>query len=200
MLPTARCPTCTWLGTEPCRFLTASSSTSHPIQSQASSGQSMESSLSSLAEQVFNIAELCEAILLHVKVADLLRCRRVSRTFYNTCSRSKLLRQKLFLEPDLESERTICPLIPAFFRHQKSGYRASTIAFRVDMVDLWKNAEAEVAPLWRDMYISQPPTTTCVIPIENHTLTMYPRRSYPGGGCMQLTDRLKCADILACDV
>lgn len=147
----------------------------------------MEPLPSASAEHALNIVELCEAILLHVEVADLLRCRRVSRTFHNICSRSKLLRQKMFIEPDHESERMVCPLAPACFRHLKSGYRDSTVAIRVDMVDLWKNAEAEVEPLWRDMFISQPPTTTCVIPIENHSLTMYFRRSYPGGRWTELT-------------
>lgn len=148
--------------------------------------QIMESSPSS-AESVFSVAELCEAILLHADVADVLRCRRVSRTFYNTFAKSKPIRQKMFLQPDSESERVVCPLAPAFFRQQMNGYRDSTIAVRVDMVDLWANAEVEVEPLWRGMLISQPPTTTCVIPIENHSLTIYFRRSYPKGRLLELS-------------
>lgn len=143
----------------------------------------MECSRSTSAQHAFAITELCEAILLHLDATDLLRCRRVSRMFHTTCSSSKPLRQKMFLEPDAESERIVCPLAPTFFCHQKSGYRDSTVAIRVDMVELWENAEAEMEPLWKNMFISQPPTTTCVIPIENHSLTMYFRRSYPGGKC-----------------
>lgn len=135
------------------------------------------------AERVFAVAELCELILLQADIADVLRCRRVSRTFDHTFTKSKLVRQRMFLVPDSESERVVCPLAPSFFRQQKNGYRDSTIAVRVDMVDLWAKAEVDAA-LWKQMFISQPPTTTCVIPIENHSLTMYFRRSYPEGWCI----------------
>lgn len=103
----------------------------------------------------------------------------MSRKFLETITYSKPLRQKLFLEPDMDSERVVNPLGPSFY-HKKRGYRDSTIAARIDLVDAWNGSTAEVKPLWHKMYVSQPPTKTCVIPTGSHT-TIFFRRYYEQG-------------------
>lgn len=51
----------------------------------------------SACHRVLGIEELCTAILCHLPVRDLLRCRSVSRSLRSTAS-SNALREALFLE------------------------------------------------------------------------------------------------------
>lgn len=134
----------------------------------------------SAASRVLGVGELVEHILIHLPIADMVRCRRVSMKFNDTVSYSKAIRQKLFLEADESLERTVNPLAPTWFNQQKNGYRDSTVAARIDIWPLWQGSLEETRPFWDRMLISQPPTTTCVIPVGNH-LTIYHRRYYPEG-------------------
>lgn len=102
-------------------------------------------------------------------------------TFRDTVLGSKTIRHKLFLEQDDGATRTLNPLAPAWFIQQRSGYRDNTIAARIDIVDLWERSTAEVRPLYDQMLVAQPPATQCVIPITNHSTTIFFRRSYPEG-------------------
>ena len=132
------------------------------------------------AARVFAITELCETILAFTEPADVLRCRRVAHVLLQTISHSKRLQQKLFFSADPHCERTVNPLAPAFFHQQLDGYRDSTIAARIDILDLYKNSGVENPPLWHNMLISQPPTTICMIPV-GQALTIFFRRYYPDG-------------------
>ncbi|KAK4505958.1 hypothetical protein PRZ48_003923 [Zasmidium cellare] len=132
------------------------------------------------ADRVLGLGELVEAILLHLTPPDIVRSRRVSKKFLETVTYSKAVRQLIFLDSEPQSERTVNSLAPAWFHQQKNGYRDSTIAARINILDLWENSGAETRPLWDRMLISQPPTTTCVIPVGNH-LTIFFRRYYPEG-------------------
>lgn len=134
----------------------------------------------SAAGRVFGVGELVEQILGNLTALDVVRCRRVSTKFFETITYSKMLRQKLYLEADPDSERAVNSLHPAWFHQNKSGYRDSTIAARIDLVNLWETAGAETRPSWENMLVSQPPSTTCVIPTGNHT-TIFFRRYYPEG-------------------
>ena len=144
----------------------------------------------------FGIGELLESILLFAGQADVLRSRRVNQKFLETITFSKALRQKLFLELDPQSERNVNPIVPPFFYQKKNGYRDSTIAARIDLVQAWNGSLAEVKPLWHKMYISNVPTKTCVIPTGSHT-TIFFRRNYPEG--MTFSD-LEKAVISAFDI
>ncbi|KAF2160871.1 hypothetical protein M409DRAFT_59655 [Zasmidium cellare ATCC 36951] len=132
------------------------------------------------ADRVLGLGELVEAILLHLTPPDIVICRRVSKKFLETVTYSKAVRQLIFVDSEPQSERTVNPLAPAWFHQQRNGYRDSTIAARINILDLWENSGAETRPLWDKMLISQPPTTTCVIPVGNH-LTIFFRRYYPEG-------------------
>lgn len=132
------------------------------------------------AARVFGVGELLENILLFVEQADVLRSRRVNKTFLEVISCSKPLRQTLFLEVDDTSDQNVNPLAPTWFHHKKDGYRSNTIAARIDLVDLWAQSQLEVKPLWHNMHVSQRKTKTCVIPVGAH-LTIFHRRSFPKG-------------------
>lgn len=132
------------------------------------------------ADRVLGLGELIESILLHLPPSDVVRCRRVSNKFFETVTYSKALRQLIFLDADSQVERTVNPLAPAWFHQQKNGYRDSTIAARINILDLWEQSGVETRPLCDRMLISQPPTTDCVIPVGNH-LTIFFRRRYPEG-------------------
>lgn len=134
----------------------------------------------SAAQRSLGIGELLETILLFCEQADVVRFRRTNRKFLETITYSLALRQKLFLEKVEQTERVINPLAPSFFKQKKSGYRDSTIAARIDLVDAWNGSQAEVKPLWHKMMVAQPPARTCVIPTGSHT-TIFFRRSYPEG-------------------
>jgi hypothetical protein len=133
--------------------------------------------------RVLAIPELLELILLQLSsITDLLRCRRVNHLFLQTIQTCKSLRQILFLSSDLSSRPIVNPLIPTFFR-RLPGYRESTIALRVDLVALWERSQSsnlDRPPLWHNMFVAQPPTTTCVIPVGS-VATVFFRRSYPEG-------------------
>lgn len=134
----------------------------------------------SVVQRALGIGELLENILLFVDQADLLRCRRVNQKFLEVISCSKPLRQALFLEVDDNStDQNVNPLAPTWFHHKKSGYRSSTIAARIDLVELWAQYQSQndVKPLWHKMHISQCKTKTCVIPVGAH-LTIFFRRSF----------------------
>ncbi|KAF2216377.1 hypothetical protein CERZMDRAFT_93674 [Cercospora zeae-maydis SCOH1-5] len=133
------------------------------------------------AQRMLGVGELLENVLLFVNEADALRCRRVNRKFFEVVTYSKTLRRMLYLDVDDNSDdRSINPLAPTWFHHKKTGYRSSTIAARIDLVDLWSQAQAEVKPLWHTMFVSKSKTKTCVIPVGSHTTVFY-RRSYPDG-------------------
>ncbi|GIZ46403.1 hypothetical protein CKM354_000952900 [Cercospora kikuchii] len=133
------------------------------------------------AQRMLGVGELLENVLLFVDEADVLRCRRVNRKFFEVVTYSKTLQRRLYLDVDDGSDdRSINPLAPTWFHHKKTGYRSSTIAARIDLVDLWAQAQAEVKPLWHKMFISKSKTKTCVIPVGSHTTVFY-RRSYPDG-------------------
>ncbi|CAK3809579.1 hypothetical protein AC578_1948 [Lecanosticta acicola] len=134
----------------------------------------------SAAARVFGVGELVEEILEHLSPADVVTCRRVSKKFLGTVAYSKALRQKLYLEPDAGCERHVNPLAPSWFYQQRNGYRDSTIAARIDLVKLWEDSGAEPRPYWDKMLVSQPPSTTCVIPVGSQ-VTIYFRRYYPQG-------------------
>lgn len=135
----------------------------------------------SAAQRVLGVGELLENILLFVEQADVLRCRRVNQKFLEVITYSKPLRQALFLEVvEGDDNRNVNPLAPSWYHHKKSGYRSSTIAAKIDLVDLWAQSQAEVKPLWNKMHISQSKTKTCVIPVGSHT-TIFFKRSYPDG-------------------
>ncbi|PPJ57260.1 hypothetical protein CBER1_02847 [Cercospora berteroae] len=141
----------------------------------------MEAPRSTAARRMLGVGELLENVLLFVDEADVLRCRRVNRKFFEVVTYSITLRRMLYLDVDDESDdRSINPLAPTWFHHKKTGYRSSTIAARIDLVDLWAQAQAEVKPLWHKMFISKSKTKTCVIPVGSHTTVFY-RRSYPDG-------------------
>lgn len=132
------------------------------------------------ADRVLGLGELVESILLHLSPADIVRCRRVSKKVLETVTYSKAIRQDIYLDSEPSSERMVNPLAPAWFHQQRNGYRDNTIAGRINILDLWEHSGAEPRPLWDRMLISQPPTTTCVIPVGNH-LTIFFRRYYPEG-------------------
>ena len=137
----------------------------------------------SVVQRALGIGELLENVLLFVDQADLLRCRRVNQKFLEVISCSKPIRQALFLEvDDSNTDQNVNPLAPTWFHHKKSGYRSSTIAARIDLVDLWNQYQCQddVKPLWHRMHISQCKTKTCVIPVGAH-LTIFFRRSFPEG-------------------
>lgn len=147
----------------------------------------------SAAQRVLGIGELLENILIFVDQADLLRCRRVSSKFLQTVTSSKPLRRALFLEVDDDSNtssnnirnQNVNPLAPTWFRQKKIGYRSSTIAAGIDLVDLWAQSQLacdddHVKPLWHRMHISQCKTKTCVIPVGAWA-TIFFRRSFPDG-------------------
>ncbi|SMY21920.1 unnamed protein product [Zymoseptoria tritici ST99CH_1A5] len=135
----------------------------------------------SAAARVLAIPELLELILLQLdSLPDLIRCRRVNQTFLRTINSCRNLRQVLFLEADHSQESTINPLLPTFFS-VLPGYRSSTIALRVDLVALWSQHNLDAPPpLWHRMFIAQPPTTTCVIPVGS-VATVFFKRVYPEG-------------------
>jgi hypothetical protein len=121
------------------------------------------------AQRVLGIGELLENVLSHASEADVLRCRRVNRKFWDTITYSKTLRRKLFLEPGHDdSSRTLNPLVPTYFHRKRNGYRDSTVAARIDLADLWLQSHQPPGhggdPLLRSMYIARPPIKTCVIP------------------------------------
>ncbi|KXS96549.1 hypothetical protein AC578_1948 [Pseudocercospora eumusae] len=136
------------------------------------------------AQRVFGIGELLETILLFSEQADVVRCRQINRKVLETITYSKPLRQKLFLEEKVEktstTERTINPLAPKFFKQKKHGYRDSTIAARIDLVDAWEGSQADVRPLWHKMMVARPAPKTCEIPTGSHT-TIFFRRYYSEG-------------------
>lgn len=150
----------------------------HPTLVTASEEQAL-----SAAQRVLGIGELLENILLFVDQADLLRCRRVSHRFLQVVTSSKPLRRALFLEVDDNnsiSHQNVNPLAPTWFRQKKAGYRSSTIAAGIDLVDLWAQSQLHVKPLWHQMHISQCKTKTCVIPVGAWA-TIFFRRSFPDG-------------------
>ncbi|KAF7194441.1 hypothetical protein HII31_04246 [Pseudocercospora fuligena] len=132
------------------------------------------------AQRVFGVGELLEIILLFSEQADVVRCRQLNRKVLETITYSKPLREKLFLEKVEQTERTINALAPSFFKQKKNGYRDSTIAARIDLVDAWEGSQAEVRPLWHRMMVAHPAPKTCVIPTGSHT-TIFWRRYYPEG-------------------
>lgn len=141
----------------------------------------MEAPRSTAAQRMLGVGELLENVLLFVDEADVLRCRRVNRKFFEVVTYSKTLQRTLYLDvDDASDDRSINPLAPTWFHHKKTGYRSSTIAARIDLVDLWAQAQTEVKPLWHKMFISKSKTKTCVIPVGSHTTVFY-RRSYPDG-------------------
>lgn len=139
-----------------------------------------ETSNDSAALRVLGVGELLENILLFADKGDALRSRLVSQKFREVITYSKPLRQKLFLEPGWNSERTLNSLAPTWYI-LKTGYRQGTIAAQLDLVKLWDQSRVEPRPLWHQMLISQPPAKTCVIPITNHSTTIFFRRDYPDG-------------------
>lgn len=139
--------------------------------------------IASAINRVLGVGELVEHILIHLSttsLADVVRCRQVSQKFLETVTYSRTLRQRLFLEADLDHERTVNPLAPKWFGQQRNGYRDSTIAAKINITDLWDDSLEEIRPLWDRMLISQPPAKQCVIPVGNH-LTIFFRRNYPDG-------------------
>lgn len=62
---------------------------------------------SALIDKILNVVELCEQVLSHLPLYDLLRAMQVCRTFKQNIETSSRLQKNLFLTPDLPRPRLV---------------------------------------------------------------------------------------------
>lgn len=115
----------------------------------------LRSSDSTIAEKVFAIPELLEAILLRLVGKDIMHCYGVSRTFRDTIERSQKLQTTLFLRPTATVTGTT-----RWFMWQRKPLRLSGGSEFYGSIVRPKSPNGSyptIGSRWKSMLVRQPP-------------------------------------------